>query len=185
MRISRARIAASALVGIAACSAAPIVRAGVMDRIVSVVGEEVILLSELLDRARPELQRLPAPPGPGREAEQQALYASMLERMIEETLVAQAARRSGVSVTEAEIDEELQRSPKPLAALLAETGMTERELRASIKRDVLASKMLAIELRRHPVPTGATREEARAWVERERSEWLRERRRATYVDVRL
>jgi peptidyl-prolyl cis-trans isomerase SurA len=92
--------------GAATLAHAPAAEAGVVEKIVAVVGDDAILLSELRQRAAPLIRVLAskAPAGPQRTAAESQVYKDVLSRMVEETLEAQAADRQKVTVTPDEID---------------------------------------------------------------------------------
>src|SRR5262245_56552535 len=81
----------------------------VVERIVAVVGDDPILLSELRARAKPFLIQIQQRVRPGAEqaAAESEVFKDMLAKMIDEKLEAQAAVRAGVSVTNEEIDNAL------------------------------------------------------------------------------
>ncbi len=126
-----------------------------VERVVAVVGEDSILLSEVRLRARPMLLRIQAqvPPGAQRNAAISQAYVSVLEHLIEEQLKLRSARKSQIHVTPAEIDRALDRVAKQngltRAALLTEaarTGMSEAEYREEIRQQLLEMKLLELRL---------------------------------------
>jgi peptidyl-prolyl cis-trans isomerase SurA len=131
---------------------APSAEAIVVERVVAVVGEKSVLLSELRKRARPFLVALYAkvPPGPQRAAHESKMMAQMMERMVDEELEAAVATRNGTQVTSAEIDKALtniaRASGMSMSELFAnikrDTGMSEIEYREEIRRQVLEGKLL-------------------------------------------
>ena len=143
---------AGLLVGTWLLSLAPPADAVVVERVVAVVGEKGILLSDLRRRARPFLLRLYAqiPAGPQRAAAESKVYGQLMERMVDEELESIAASRQSTRVSAEEVDKALQRisraSGQPLSKLLQDveksTGMTETEYRLEIRRQVLEGKLL-------------------------------------------
>src|SRR5262245_13783176 len=96
-------------VGIAALLLAslPIVaRATVAERIVAIVGEHAILLSDMRQRARPFLLQIQQkmPSGAQQAAAESELYKQLIERMVDDRIEQQAAERAHLSVTAEEID---------------------------------------------------------------------------------
>ncbi len=88
-----------------AMALAPRAKAEVVERVVAVVNDEAIFLSELRRRASPFLERtLGLPTQEARIAAIQQLYSELLERMVQEELFIQAADRMQVSVTRAEVE---------------------------------------------------------------------------------
>ena len=89
----------------AALHAAP-AGAVVVERIVAVVGDRPILLSDLRLRARPFLAQIlqKVPPGAQQAAAESQMFKELIERMVEEELEAQAADRARINVAADEID---------------------------------------------------------------------------------
>lgn len=129
-----------------------VVNAAVVERVVAVVGERAILLTDVRKRARPYLTRLYAsvPAGPQRAGAESKLMKDMLERMVDEELEGLAAVKQSVRVSAEEVDRALQRVARaagmPLSQLYedvhANTGLTEVEYRQEIRRQVLEGKLL-------------------------------------------
>jgi peptidyl-prolyl cis-trans isomerase SurA len=63
-------------------------RAITVEKVVAVVGEKAILLTDLRKRARPFLAQLGAsvPEGPRRTAEESKMYSQLIDRMVDEQL---------------------------------------------------------------------------------------------------
>ena len=80
--------------------------ASVVERVVAVVGERAILLSDLRKRSRPFLMRvfLQVPKGAQRSAAISQTYKTVLERMVDEELQQRAANRRRVIVSAKEVD---------------------------------------------------------------------------------
>ncbi len=124
----------------------------VVERVVAVVGEKAILLSDLRKRAQPFLVRVytQVPEGPQRAAAESKVYSELLEKMVDEELEQVAAARNNTTVSSDEVDKALRRiaraSGVPLAKLFqdveGQTGMTEVEYRQEIRRQVLEGKLL-------------------------------------------
>jgi len=141
-----------ALLAAALGTIAPDSEAVVVERVVAVVGEKAILLSDLRRRARPFLVRLYAqiPAGPQRAAAESKVYSQLIERMVDEELESIAASRASTRVGAEEVDKALRRiaraSGQPLSKLLEDvektTGMSETEYRLEIRRQVLEGKLL-------------------------------------------
>lgn len=130
--------------------------AAIVERIVAVVGEKAILLTDLRERALPLLLRVHAsvPAGPQRSATISQVYQSVLERMVEEELEEQAAETSGVTVSTQEVDEALARvsSQNRLAVnqVLVEakrSGLSIQGYRDELRRQLLQAKMSQLRLR--------------------------------------
>lgn len=121
--------------------------AEVLDRIVAVVNEEIITLSELEQMSRMVLPRTGAAPK-GREA--QALQREMLEALIDRKLARAEAKRRGINVAEREVDQALQefraRNRLPddaaLTQALAKEGLTLKEFRQQIADQIQQERLV-------------------------------------------
>jgi peptidyl-prolyl cis-trans isomerase SurA len=124
----------------------------VVERVVAVIGERAILLTDLRTRARPFLQTLHArvPRGAQRAAAESKLYGQLLERMVEEHIEAIAAVRTHTTVNSREVDETLAKIAasaritvaKLLSTVRSQEGMTEQEYRSELRKQVLEGKLL-------------------------------------------
>jgi peptidyl-prolyl cis-trans isomerase SurA len=125
-------------------------RAEVVERVVAVVNDEAIFLSELRRRASPFLSRaMAAPTEAQRMAAIEQLYTQLLERMVEEELFIQAADDMDVSVTRAEVDRAIEnvRRQSGLAeedfwAAVRQQGFTPEQYRADVRRQLLRLKVI-------------------------------------------
>jgi peptidyl-prolyl cis-trans isomerase SurA len=143
-----------ALAGSALLFAVP-ARATVVERIVAVVGDQPILLSELRHRARPALVRIyeQVPVAQQKVAEAE-MYKELLTNMINERLIALAADKLNVTVTTKEVDDQIKLRAADLkmqvAELVAEAnrmGFSEDGFRDEIRREILYHKMLETRVR--------------------------------------
>jgi len=127
--------------------------ATVVEKVVAVVGERAILLSELRHRARPFLlqiqQRYPA--GAQQAEAADALSRQLLERMIDDLLERQVADKHHISVTAEEIDAALQRlammqnlTPDQLVNEAMRSGLTAQDYREELRRQLLEGKLLEL-----------------------------------------
>ncbi len=125
----------------------------IVERIVAVVGEKAILLTDLRKRARPFLVQTFArlPVGPQRAAAESKVLSQVVERMVDEELEANAAARNNTRATAEEVDKALRNIARAsggvtltelFANIRRDTGMTEVEYRQEIRRQVLEGKML-------------------------------------------
>jgi len=131
--------------------------AGVVEKVVAVVGDDAVLLSELRARAAPLVRVLvqQVPAGPQRTAAESQVYKDMLTHMVEEMLESQAAERLKVVVAPEEIDRALENVAgqqkmtvdELLDAASQKSGLTEVEYRAEIRRQVLEGKLLSQRVR--------------------------------------
>lgn len=142
-------------------------RGAVVERVVAVVGEHAILLSDLRTRARPFLLRIfrEIPPGAQRAAALSQMYKLLLERMVDEQLQMRAANKLHIVISPQEIDEAIGRiaAQNGLTALqiiqeAGRSGMNEAEYRREIRRQLLDAKMLNLRLQgRVRITTGDLR----------------------------
>jgi len=127
-------------------------RAVVIEKVVAVVGEKAVLLSDVRDRARPFLVQLyrKVPEGPQRAAAESKLLAQLLDRMVDEELESLAAMRSNTLVTSEDVDKALKNMAAMGRVTLSQlfedvrlnSGMSEQEYRREIRRQVLEGKLL-------------------------------------------
>ena len=129
--------------------------ATVIERIVAVVGEQAILLSELRDRARPFLLRMQQQPTDEaqRAAATSELYRRLVQRLVEEELEQKAANRANITVTPREVDDALtriaQQNGVPMSRIMDEalaSGLTEQSYRQELRRQLLETKMLNLRI---------------------------------------
>lgn len=146
--------------GLALGFLAPLLAAGlahgaVVERVVAVVGERAILLSDLRARARPFLLRVyrDVPPGASRTAAISQMYQLLVGRMVDDALEQLAANRAHITVTSAEVDQAIERvaaqnglTVEQIVAEAARGGMTKREYRQEIRRQLLDAKLLNLRL---------------------------------------
>jgi peptidyl-prolyl cis-trans isomerase SurA len=163
-------------------------RATIVERVVAVIGERPILLSELRHRAVPSrLQiRMHTRDDNTISAQENELYKELLNRMIDDRLEEQQADKARLNVPPEEIDrailqlvENAHRSGNPNVTVrdvvgeVARQGMTEQDFREEIRRQLLEGKL--IELRVRP-RVRVTEQDARAayqhWVQQLHDEQL-------------
>lgn len=154
MRFVRTRALGLALAALVATSAVAVpARAVVVEKVVAVVGDHAILLTDLHTRARPFLAKLHArcPIGtPQCIPAENKIYQQLLERMVDEELTLQAAKRSNVVVTARDLDATIERIAQMngvsktalVERITRESGMTEVEYRQELRLQVVESKLL-------------------------------------------
>jgi len=170
------RLMAAAVLSALAAFARPS-EAVIVERVVAVIGERAILLTDLRKRARPALVQIQMQiPDPARRAAQETqLYHDLLNKMIDERLEEQAADKAHVTVTSDEIDRAMRRQAEQqnlslkdfIAAAKRQLGMSEQDFRDEMRRQVLQVKL--IQLRVMP-RVRVTEEDAKAAYER----WVKE-----------
>lgn len=142
--------------------------AEVIDRVVAVLDEEAIFLSDLERRARPFLVDIPASaPAEERAARRQAVLREVLERMIDDTLLRQAATRLHVSVTDEDVDQFIERIARERGATvdqmyeaLQHEGVSRADYRAHMETEVRRLKVLQQRVRGRISITEADLQEA-------------------------
>lgn len=141
---------------VALFAVAPRAQGTVAERVVAVVGEHAILLSDIRQRARPYLlqiqQRIPG--GAQLAAAESDMMRQLLQRMVDERVEQQAAEKAHVSVTSDEIDNGLRNVANQqgitIERLMEEaqkTGLTTQEYRDEVRRQILEGKLLQLRVR--------------------------------------
>jgi peptidyl-prolyl cis-trans isomerase SurA len=130
--------------------------ASIVERIVAVVGERPILLSDLRQRGRPHLWRIAASaPSPTQQAAQESeMFRELLNRLIDETLEENAAGKAHISVSPEEIDNGIRQvanqtklQPADVINEAKKQGLTEQDYRDEIRRQVLEGKLIQLRVR--------------------------------------
>lgn len=152
---SRPLLAGALLAATVGTAAVPSAQATVIERIVAVVGDKAILLSDLKQRAQPFLLQVhqTVPPGAQRNAAISQLYRTVLDRLVDEELEQRAAQQSKLSVTTKEVDEAMARvaaqnkiTVEALVAEATKTGMNELSYRDELRRQLLEAKLINVRL---------------------------------------
>jgi peptidyl-prolyl cis-trans isomerase SurA len=161
-----------ARVAVALLALAPFASAAVVDRIVAVVGERPILLSDVQRRARPFRARMAAAgatPQQLQQAEVQ-LQKELLQRMVDERLEELAAEKAKLSISRDEVDAAManvasgaRMSVADLLREAASQGLTEGEYREELRRQLLEGRLFQLRGRGRP---RASEAEARAAFDR-------------------
>jgi peptidyl-prolyl cis-trans isomerase SurA len=129
--------------------------ATVVERIVAIVGERAILLSDLKARAEPLLIQVSqnVPEGAQRNAHISQIYRAVLDRIVDEELEERAATQAKIVITAREIDQALERvaaqNKLTVEQMLLEArraGMAEREYREELRRQLLEAKLISVRL---------------------------------------
>ncbi len=150
----RTRLAGTVALAAALFSLQP-AEAALIERIVAVIGDKAILLSDLRERAQPGLYQIyrSVPPGAQRNAAISQLYRALLDRLVDEELELRAAQQSKITVSAKEIDEALERvatqNKLTVPALIAEAqkgGLDERSYRDELRRQLLEAKLINVRL---------------------------------------
>jgi len=131
---------------------ASVVQARVVEKIAAVVGDEIILGSEVEEKAAPLLAEVARETDPGqRAARASALRHEVLERMIDDALILQEATELRLSVTSEQVDasiDEIKRQnnldDEQLRQALAGQGMSMATYRQDLKRQLLRFRVINI-----------------------------------------
>lgn len=167
---------------IAAAADRPVAQAAIVERIVAVVGEQPILLTELRQRARPYLLKIHVQvPAAQQKVAEAEMYKELLQKLVDERVVAIAADKLNVTVTTKEVDDALKLKAAdlkvPVAELLSEAakqGLAESDYREEVRRELLFGKMLETRVRSR---VRVTEDDAREYFKKLQ---VQERRQQTY-----
>jgi peptidyl-prolyl cis-trans isomerase SurA len=128
--------------------------AEIIDRVVAVVNDDVITLSELRDEGRDTLARITdqAPPDEQTAALRNA-QQKILSRMIDRKITVQKAEEMNISVTDEEIDATIENilahnkaTKQDMIRELALRGISEEDYRASLREQMLFSRLVSYEV---------------------------------------
>jgi peptidyl-prolyl cis-trans isomerase SurA len=136
--------------------AAPLpAHATVVERVVAVIGDRAILLSDLRERAAPFLVQIhqTVPAGAQRNAAISQLYKTLIQKLVDEELEQRAAIQAKVSISAKEIDEALARVASQnnitVEKLLIEaqrSGLDASAYREELRRQLLQTKLINVRL---------------------------------------
>lgn len=130
--------------------------AAIVERIVAIVGQRAILLTDLRERALPFLLHIynTLPEGPQRAANISQVFNMVLDQMVNEELEEAAARDAGIDITEAQVDEALSRTAQQnnmtVNGILSEakrSGLSIRNYREEMRRQLIQRTMVELRLR--------------------------------------
>lgn len=135
-----------------------------VDRIVAVVNDDIIVYQELNEMLAPLYEQLRTSGQPP-EKIKEILYErrqALLNHLINQKLMLQEAKRYGLTVSEKEVDEAIERMKKinqltdeTLRQALSQQGMTMAEFRNSYREQILAGRIEHIEVTSRIVITDA------------------------------
>jgi peptidyl-prolyl cis-trans isomerase SurA len=129
--------------------------ATVVERVVAVIGDRAILLSDLKQRAQPFLVQVThtVQPGAQRSAAISQVYKGVLDKIVDEELEERAAIQAKITITSKEIDEAIGRvaaqnqiTTQKLLSEAARTGVTEAQYRDELRRQLLQAKLVNVRL---------------------------------------
>lgn len=114
-------------------------KAVLLDKYVAVIDGITILRSDVLAQAKPFIARVPEPEKHANEIQQ--IYKDLLERMIDDLVVGQEARKMGLEVRDDEVD-------RAIDLVAAENKLTRATLEAEVKKQGITMEDYKVELRR-------------------------------------
>ena len=136
--------------------------AEIIDRIVVVVNDDIILLSELDESVKPYVDRIMAL-GYSFEEERRMLFnvrEEILDQLIDQKLTDQQIKQSKITVRDNEIDSAIERlkeanffTDEDLREMLGVEGLTMEEYRKRIKDQILRAKLVNFEIKSKVVIT--------------------------------
>jgi len=134
----------------------------VIDRIVAVVNDDIVTLSQLDMAAasyRKNIEASPSPPARKKEMMAQ-MHTQVLNQLVETSLVVQEARRMGIAVDDTDVDNAVENFKKEhgldqerLELGLAAQGMTLAQYRERIREQILQSMIVSRAVRSKIVVT--------------------------------
>jgi peptidyl-prolyl cis-trans isomerase SurA len=133
-------------------------QATIVERVVAVVADKAILLSDLRERARPFQMQIygSVPEGASRNAALSQLYKQLVERLVDEELQSREAARSNISVSAQEVETAIERvakqndvSEQQLFDEAQKSGLSPADYRQEIRRQLLDAKMLNLRTQGH------------------------------------
>ena len=127
-------------------------QARVVEKIVALVGSDIILQSEVEERAAPMMADVAAISNPSqRAARASALRRQILERMVDEQLLVQEATELKISISSEEVDRSIEQIKKDyglddtqLREELHKQGLTLAAYRLNTKREILRYRVINI-----------------------------------------
>lgn len=138
-----------ALWSILSLSAVP-ARAEVIERVVAVVNDDAVFLSELRRRAAPFIETVVSQAPPGQQKQQlDVLYDRLLEQLVDEILIEQTSKEMQVSVSTLEVDQALanvQRqndlNEEDFWRAVKAQGFSEEQYRTDVRKQLLRLKVI-------------------------------------------
>ena len=164
----------------------------VVERVVAVIGDRPILLTELRARAKPFLIEIARkmPVGPQQAAAESQIFKELLEKMIDDELEGQAADKAKIAITSDEVDGALKNIAGAQSFTVADlirnaqrSGLTEQDYRDELRRQLLEGKMLQLRVKGR---IRITEEDVRAMFDRTvREERKRREYHPSWIVLRL
>jgi peptidyl-prolyl cis-trans isomerase SurA len=131
------------------------VHADVIERVVAIINDDAVFLSEIRRRAARALPEvMAAETREERESRMRQLYSRILDELVDDRLIAQAARRAQITVTTDAVDnaiETLKRQSRlndeQFREAVREQGYTESQFREDVRRQLLRLNLLNVRVR--------------------------------------
>ena len=143
---------AAALGALLACALAPFghAHADVIERVVAVVNDKALYLSDVRRRSVPFLERMMEIPTEAKRAEaRDILYRQIVDQLIDEELIRQTAVEMEIRVSSADVEravenvmQQNQLQPEQFWAAVAEQGLTEAQYRKNLREQLLHLKVM-------------------------------------------
>lgn len=132
-----------------------------LDRIVAIVNDDVITLSELNDASAELLKKVKDTVAKDEQEKTiEQMKEKMLEQLITQHLITQQAEKAHVKLSDEEFEEALKRNLASmhitydqLLTQLASSGMSETTYRANLRKQLLRDKLIIHEVRDHVIVT--------------------------------
>ena len=134
------------------CGIFSMASAEIIDRIVAIVNNDIITLSELNKATKPYKANLEASQKSDEEKEKIAVKIDdqMLQQLIDRSLTAQQAAKYNISVSQKDIDSAVKNfkesknlNQEQLEQALAEDGLTYKDYRGKMKSEILQSRLIS------------------------------------------
>jgi peptidyl-prolyl cis-trans isomerase SurA len=178
------------LVGLALVLAAGPARARVVERVAAVVGDAIVLASEVEERVAPMLGDVNQIHDPDkRAARAAALRREVLDRLIDDELILQQANELKLSIGNEQIDASIEEIKKQnnltdeqLREALRSQGMTMAAYRADLRRQLLRFRVLNIAVGSR---VNVSDDEVRAYYERHMKDGSNVQVRASHVFIAI
>jgi peptidyl-prolyl cis-trans isomerase SurA len=124
--------------------------AAIVDRIVAIVNQEVITLSEVEKWSRPLQQEIEATDRLEKREKANEVSRQVLEKLVEEKLIDQEAKRSGIKVSSKEVEsalDEIKRrnasSQEEMEKALANEGLSLEAFKQQIEKKLLRTRLVS------------------------------------------
>jgi len=187
--VTRSRVAICLAV-LALAGAPGVARARIVEKVAAVVGDQLVLASEVEDRVGPlmaDVNRITDPDK--RAARAAALRREVLERLIDDELILQQAAELKLSISSEQVDASIEEIKKQnsltdeqLREALRSQGMTMSAYRADLRRQLLRFRVLNIAVGSR---VNVSDDEVRAYYDRHMKDGSNVQVRASHVFVAI